>query len=147
MKRFSVLLWLAWIAFLSAWFLPVEGSASLSDGALPGWEALKLALGIWNDTDGSWHWTGLGLASGATNVVMVASPYLLWRTSSTHTPKWLGALLLVCGVLNTIWAWPDKNSDYPMQLHAGYWVWLSSFFAAGLAIVALPSRDSKTTAA
>jgi hypothetical protein len=133
------LLALAATVYVIAWFLPVyEGGTTLANGGVPGWEALKVALGPLGGIDAgdSVLVSFLAIASGFTNiVVLLGVPMLLARPP--RNPRRLTVVLTVAAALNTFWI---SQFDSLTDLRAGYYLWVLSF--ALLAFTAWRSTGS-----
>ncbi|MBX7119321.1 MAG: hypothetical protein K1X31_10025 [Gemmatimonadaceae bacterium] len=138
--------------FLVAWFLPVEADAStLSDGVLPGWQALMVALGpvtqhAFAELDLITIRELLMAMSALSNVMMAYAAVLAlawprWRFWHPHRLSWhLGAAFLV----NAQWMWPRGGAF--LDLRAGYYLWSASFALMALAVRRLERRHAARAA-
>src|SRR6187401_1307426 len=128
MKR--ALVWIAWTAFVLAWFLPViHDGVTLPEG-LPGWEAFMVAARVLMPSDDADPWWSrvLPALSAGTNLLAIAAPWL-----SRH-PGERSRLLLVPAfaaafVVNSYWCFTGAG-----ELLVGYYVWWLSFAGLALAI-------------
>jgi len=132
-------------AYAVAWALPViKGGVTLPEG-LPGWQAFRVAASpVWPYDDfryDTWYAASLAVASAATNLLMLATPWLVVRRErSLHR---LGALTTAAAFLvNAHWlALHDGRED----LRAGYYLWWFSFL--GMAWLLWRSDRTAGTAA
>ncbi len=115
-----------------AWFVQVvQGGATLSDGVLPGWEALRVSFSpIWpGDFGGSRIEAWLCVGSGLTNLVFVVA-FARWiRREAPRTTIW-SWILFASAAIDTFWFF--ERGALP-DLYVGYWLWLGSFVLLGLA--------------
>lgn len=76
MKRSTLIVAIAAIIFLIAWFIPVvKDGTSLAKGGVPGWEAFRVALSpVWSYQGwegGNWFLKLISIISGLTNLWFV----------------------------------------------------------------------------
>lgn len=125
MTRESGLLRTAWLVYAAAWFLPVhtEGK-TLAAGTVPGWEALRFALGA------GWPWPVLTVPSALTNLVMLST--LRPASGDPRAAQRLGVVLWACALFNALlWV---VVLNFAAGLRIGYWAWVGSFALAALAL-------------
>lgn len=140
MKTIPALVWLAALAFLASWFLPV-----LPD--VPGWMAFRYALaplvpyGAAGNRD--WEDNVPQVLSALTNVVFIML-IALWLAKQMFRPGLFVRMALACVLLNLYWfvkAWRENGLA---DLLFGYYVWLSAF-ALMLAVAILTAFASRRT--
>lgn len=120
------LLKVGWAMFAVAFLLPVvDGGISLtewnlSEGLLPGFQAIRVAM-----EEGGWY----GL-SALTNLLMLAT---MWRGKDTGGARalLLGVAMSGSAVLNGVLWLPEFGLD----LRPGYYLWWTSFALAAAALV------------
>jgi hypothetical protein len=117
------LAWVAWVMFVVSFFLP-----ALMDGY--GWQCAGLAVSAitWPDTRQG-NWMDIHLASlTLTNLLMIASPFLLMRFSSNLCfMKWWRGLNFSAVIL--VWSFIVLlllNAD-GKDLKIGCYIWATSF--------------------
>jgi len=119
------LLHASWVAFAAAFFLPVAHGGitlfdlNLSEGLLPGFEAIRVAL-----EEGGWC-----ALSAFTNALMLAT---MWRPSALTRVQ--VSALAAAGVASTLlngWWLTTGISD----LGPGYFLWFASFGLASAGLV------------
>jgi hypothetical protein len=128
MKR--ALVWIAWTAFVLAWFLPViHNGVTLPEG-LPGWEAFMIAAGALLPSKDAGHWLSrvLPALSAGTNVLAIVAPWLSGQPSQRNRRLLVGAFAAAFAV-NSYWWFIAAD-----ELLIGYYVWWLSFAGQALAI-------------
>ena len=128
MKR--ALVWIAWTAFVLAWFLPViHNGVTLPEG-LPGWEAFMIAAGALLPSKDAGHWLSrvLPALSAGTNVLAILAPWLSGQPSQRNRRLLVGAFAAAFAV-NSYWWFIAAD-----ELLIGYYVWWLSFAGQALAI-------------
>jgi len=122
--------WVAWLVYATSWFIPVIKDGAALPGALPGWQAFRVAFaplwpyeGISYDT---WYTTMLAALSALTNVVMVLSPLLFLRSRSAFMVIWGWASAAAIGI-DAFWFLMGHGSTDALPLRAGYYLWWLSF--------------------
>lgn len=148
MKATTRIVSLGLVVYSAAWFIRViEDGSTLTNGILPGWEALRVALSPVRPYEDI-HIIGslrrlLSVASALTNLIVLALP--LWlhlarqhRTAAAVGPLWLAA------AVNAHWMYQE-----PQDLRWGYYMWFGSFIilAVALAQVSRTMRPLTSTAA
>jgi hypothetical protein len=136
------------ILYGTAWFVQViKDGATLADGILPGWQALRVALSpIWPyegiGIDG-WLRRILSVASGFTNAIVLCMPVWLQLARRHRKAFAVGPLCVAAGV-DAHWMFPE-----PQDLRLGYYMWLGSFIvlAVGVARSADTPRPLRAPAA
>jgi len=138
---------LALAAYTAAWFVRVvKGGSTLTDGILPGWEALRVALSpLWPY---KWNIDGgllglLSVASALTNLIVLALPFWL-HLARRHRPAVVIGPLWLATAINAFWMYPT-----PQDLRWGFYMWFGSFIilAVGLARYAKGLRLAHSSAA
>jgi hypothetical protein len=128
MKR--ALVWIAWTAFVLAWFLPVvHNGVSLPEG-VPGWEAFMVAASVLvpsNDA-GPWWSRVLPTLSAGTNLLAIVAPWLSSQPGE-RTRRILVPAFAAAFVVNSYWWFIGAD-----ELSVGYYVWWLSFAGLTLAI-------------
>ena len=143
----------ALVMFVTAWFLPVEaGAARISDGILPGYQALLVALGPvtlheFKDLDLITVRELLMAMSALSNLLMLyaAAVVLGWPRIHVPTPRRLSTVLLVVFIINVQWMWP-RGGEF-LDLWIGYWAWCASFGAMAIAVRRLERRKLRSVVA
>ena len=143
MKVTPVLAWLAALAFLASWFLPV-----LED--VPGWQAFRYALAPlvpFRDA-GAMPWDDNipQVLSALTNVMFVIL-FALWIARQMFRPGMFVRLSLACLLLNLYWLVKAWREDRLADLLYGYYVWLFAFalmFAVAVLTAFASRRTSRT---
>jgi len=133
MKRASRWMWIGLAVYVVSWFIQVEKDGiTLSDGNLPGWQALRLALEpIWRTSseplEGSLIWQILSVLSGLSNLVVPLSLVWIAGANGGESMRRLARMLLLAGLINLQWlrSAPD--------LRAGYYCWAVAFWVLGFA--------------
>ncbi|MBK7641497.1 MAG: hypothetical protein IPJ19_00365 [Planctomycetes bacterium] len=123
---------LAGAVYVLAWFVPVlKDGSTLSDGVLPGWEALRAAFSpIWpGDFGGTQLQGALCVGTGLTNLVFLVAFTRLVRREAPRTRLWSWSLF-VAAALDTFWIFAEGA---PPGLSVGYYLWLGSFVLLGVA--------------
>jgi hypothetical protein len=129
-RRQTAVLWTAWGLFLVSLALPCLGAFGMVLGYAAAWFVLSgpfMAL-----SRGEWQHPQLLLLIhlSAANVLILCTPFLIWRLRSGRGQGLSATLCLaMIGPWSIIWDSPG--------LLVGYFVWCASF---GLALVALPVR-------
>lgn len=143
MKFTPVLAWLAALAFLASWFLPV-----LED--VPGWMAFRYALAplvpFRDAVAMPWDDNIPQVLSALTNV-MFAILFALWIARQMFRPGMFVRLALACLLLNLYWLVKAWREDGLADLLYGYYVWLSAFalmFAVAVLTAFASRRTSRT---
>ena len=132
--------------FATAWFLPVEADgARITDGILPGYQALLVALGPvtqhkFAELDLITVRELLTALSALSNLIMVyaLAVVLAWPKIHFPTPARLSTVLLFAFLINAQWIWP-RGGEF-LQLRIGYWLWCSSFGLVAIAVRRLERR-------
>jgi hypothetical protein len=125
MKRIPSFLLVGWGLFVVSFFIPVHSDGStLADGTVPGIEAMMEAL--------KGHAGPVGIASGLTNIIMLATLALYFARVSGFKTIML-VLTAAAALLNAYWFF---YSEPRAELLAGYYAWWISFavVAYGLAL-------------
>jgi hypothetical protein len=140
MKIIPALAWLAVLAFLASWFLPV-----LED--VPGWMAFRYALAPlipYRDAV-SMHWEDNvpQVLSALTNLVFVILA-ALWAAKQMLRPGLFVRIALACLLLNLYWLVKAWRDDGIAELLYGYYVWLFAF-ALLLAVAVLTAFAARRT--
>ena len=127
---------LAWIAYCAAWALPVHADGVRLPASLPGWQAFRLAASpLWPyegtsfSSFDTWYGAVLSALSASTNIVMLASVWVIARSK----PSLLLLLSWAClasFLVNAHWWLFDMEKSLE-DLRSGYWVWWCSFLAVG----------------
>lgn len=134
------LAWAAWILFVVSFFLPALGTAS---GL--GCAGISATAVSWPDFRYG-NWATIYLASlTLSNVLMVASPFLLPRFSRTaNSMKWLRGSIFAIAIL--VWSYVllllifmQKKSD----LKIGCYIWTISFLLLCLSTLKIRSRKTE----
>lgn len=140
MKVIPVLAWLAALAFLASWFLPVIEN-------VPGWMAFRYALAplipFRDAVAVTWDDNVPQVLSALTNVMFVIL-FALWLTRQMFRPGMFVRLTIACLLLNLYWlvrAW--RENDIADLLY-GYYVWLLAF-ALLLAVAVLTAYAARRT--
>lgn len=143
MKFTPVLAWLAALAFLASWFLPV-----LED--VPGWMAFRYALAplvpFRDAVAMPWDDNIPQVLSALTNVMFVIL-FALWIARQMFRPGMFVRLALACLLLNLYWLVKAWREDGLADLLYGYYVWLSAFalmFAVAVLTAFASRRTSRT---
>jgi hypothetical protein len=130
------------VAYAVSWFLPVvKGGATITGGALPGWEAFRIALSsLWPIVGVRLIAESLGaalaVASALTNLLFLGMAVRLSRGARGRSGF---AVLVAAAVLNAHWfVLGDERGD----LRAGYYLWVASFVALAWAARAGASRPA-----
>lgn len=119
-----------WAAYAVAWAVPVvEGGVTLPEG-LPGWQAFRAAASPLWPYEGvryeTWYWAILAVASAASNLLMIATPWLA-RFGHAQPPRRVGAAAAMTAFLvNGHWFALRGGSE---DLRIGYYLWWFSFSA------------------
>jgi hypothetical protein len=128
-----VLLWAASIAFVVSWFLPVIKNGWTFPKGLPGWQAMRAVLDpLWDHDklrDRPWF-SALSIASGLTNLVMIAALARLHLTRLASANRWKHWVVLAAAI-NASWMGFDWRDD---DLRIGYYLWLLSFLLLAIAV-------------
>lgn len=131
MKRAHFLIWAAWLTQAVAWFLPVIGEGTSLPQGLPGWQALRVALGaVWPYRDVAfehWYHAVLATISAATTLLFVlGSVWVVWFGSRTlrRVSAWIAASAFV---INAHWYIFIHFGPEPKDLKIGYFLWWFSF--------------------
>ena len=132
--RASRVVTLAWLAYAIAWVVPVHKDGDRLPNGLPGWQALRVAMNpVWpyeGDRSEFTYWGLLPVASGLTNLVMVAS--LLMPSRRTRRQGLILAWASIVAVLlNAQWVLDKDWTD----LRVGYYLWWGSFLALGVGLL------------
>jgi len=140
MKIISTLAWLAALAFLASWFLPV-----LDD--VPGWMAFRYALApmipFRDAISMPWEDNVPQVLSALTNLVFVIL-FALWVAKQMFRPGLFVRIALACLLLNLYWLVKAWRDDGLADLLYGYYVWLSAF-ALMLAVAMLTAFSARRT--
>jgi len=140
MKVTPVLAWLAALAFLASWFLPV-----LED--VPGWMAFRYALAplipFRDAVSMAWDDNIPQVLSALTNVMFVIL-FALWLARQMFRPGMFVRLALACLLLNLYWPVKAWRENGLADLLYGYYVWLLAF-ALMLAVAVLTAFASRRT--
>ena len=140
MKVTPVLAWLAALAFLASWFLPV-----LED--VPGWMAFRYALAplipFRDAVSMAWDDNIPQVLSALTNVMFVIL-FALWLARQMFRPGMFVRLALACLLLNLYWLVKAWRENGLADLMYGYYVWLLAF-ALMLAVAVLTAFASRQT--
>ena len=116
MKRTNAMIGAAWVLYAASWFIQaVKEGAKLGEAILPGWQALLFGFGTF-------------MPGALTNLVMIASPVILW-SGFKRLKRALPWLLILATIVNSWWL---VNGE-PGALLAGYYLWWSSFSLLALA--------------
>ena len=143
----------ALLMFVIAWFLPVEADAArISDGILPGYQALLVALGPvtlheFKELDLITVRELLTAMSALSNLLMIyaAAVVLGWPRVQFPTPRRLSTVLLVAFIMNVQWIWP-RGGEF-LDLRIGYWAWCASFGLMAIAVRWLERRKRRSAVA
>lgn len=116
-----------WIAFAAAYLLPVVDGGitllepNLSEGLLPGFQAIRVAM-----EEGGWY-----AVSALTNVLLLRT---MWRADDLgRIPSLLlGVALSASTLLNCVWL---MEMDAISELRIGYYLWWGSFGLASSALL------------
>jgi len=137
-----VLLWAASIAFVVSWFLPVIKNGLTFPEGLPGWQAMRAVLDpLWDHDklrDRPWF-SALSIASGLTNVVMIAALSHLHLTRLSPANRWKHWVVLAAAI-NASWTGFDWRDD---DLRIGYYLWVVSFLLLAIAVLARGARTNQ----
>jgi hypothetical protein len=146
MKVTPALAWLAALAFVASWFLPVIEN-------VPGWMAFRYALAplvpFRDAVTMPWDDNVPQVLSALTNVMFVIL-FALWLAKQMFRPGLFVRIAIACLLLNLYWfvkAWRD---DALADLLYGYYVWLFAFsllLAVAVLTVFADRRTSRTPTA
>lgn len=133
MKPLHILI-AAGLLYVAAWLVPVHDGLSHLPDALPGWEALRLALApVWPLEDLSFEDEGVAavlfFTSALTNVLMVVLA-LAFSPGSCPTAVWLGWAFVAAALINSHWLLMPVEDTSRVDLQIGYYLWWFSFGAA-----------------
>ena len=141
-----VLLWTASSAFVVSWFLPVIKNGWTIPEGLPGWQAMRAVLDpLWDHDklrDRPWF-SALSIASGLTNIVMIAALAHLHLTRLSPANRWKHWVVLAAAI-NASWLGFDWRDN---DLRIGYYVWLLSFLLLAIVVWARGARIQRKEAA
>ena len=131
----------AWLTHIISWFLPVVklgGSHSELFSPIRGWFAFRIALSpIWpyeNFHVDHWYNSVLSVASAATTILFIVSPWVVWRKSQgvLKACAWVSSAAFI---LNAHW-YILFGSDRK-QLSVGYFFWWLSFILLAIGLFGL----------
>lgn len=138
------LAWLAAVAFLASWFLPV-----LDD--VPGWMAFRYALAplvpYRNAGNEAWEDNAIHVLSALTNVMFLVL-FGLWLARQMFRPGMFVRLTLACLLINLYWLVVAlRDAQGLSELRVGYYLWLAAFvlFFAVAVLTAYASRRTSRT--
>ena len=141
MKVIPTLAWLAALAFLASWFLPVIEN-------VPGWMAFRYALAplvpFRDAVTMPWDDNIPQVLSALTNVMFVIL-FALWLAKQMFRPGMFVRIAIACLLLNLYWfvkAWRD---DALADLLYGYYVWLFAFSLLLAVAVLTAFADRRTS--
>ncbi len=125
------------LLFAIAWFLPVHEYGKTLPQALPGWEALLVALfPAWDTGDfAQWYAAAQSVASALTNLLLVLLVFAWCRRSDLFI-RLVGWACIISLGLNAQWF----LSNHRPELRMGYYFWWLSFGVIGLACL-LPAKE------
>jgi hypothetical protein len=141
MKVIPALAWLAALAFLASWFLPVIEN-------VPGWMAFRYALAplipFRDAVAPAWDDNVPQVLSALTNVMFVVL-FALWLAKQMFRPGMFVRITIACLLLNLYWwvkAWRGHTLS---DLLIGYYVWLSAFGLMLVVAVLTAFEDRRTS--
>jgi hypothetical protein len=144
--RRAHLIYVAWLLFVLAWFLPVYWEGMTLPAGLPGWEAFRIALCPWWPYQSYQIDPGLmrlaAPVSALTCLVMLVSPLAL-LSSATGLRRVFAVAAGISFLLNASWLF----SLGPSMLRVGYYFWWISFAVASVALFPSSSRAPQNQAA
>jgi hypothetical protein len=147
-KRPLLLISLAWLMHLMAWFVPVVKDGATFPQGLPGWEAFRVAAcSFWPCNSApvfNWYFGALAAISAlGTILFIVGSPYVVWRgtPSLQRVSAWAAALCFVVNIHSYV-AFGNSRSD----LRMGYFLWWFSFAVLAVGIFDLSSESGSSAA-
>lgn len=136
------LLWLAYTAYVLAWFLPVHNNGVRFPEGLPGWQAFRFAASsVWRlegVSDVSWYGVVLSTILAASNLLVIVSVPVAHGLMGSVRPVLIWALAAAF-VVNTFCF--SLSGEGREDLRVGYYLWWLSF--ASLAAV-LRQSGAKT---
>ena len=140
MKTTPALAWLAALAFLASWFLPV-----IED--VPGWMAFRYALAplvpFRDAVAPAWDDNIPQVLSALTNVMFVVL-FALWIAKQMFRPGMFVRITLACLLLNLYWFVKAWREDALSDLLVGYYVWMLAF-ALLLAVAVITAFADRRT--
>jgi hypothetical protein len=79
MRRHQLLISVAWLVFVAAWFLPVISEGVTLPQGLPGWQATRIALcGLWPCKDVIIEWYQMVLFTVSALTTLLYLPGSVW---------------------------------------------------------------------
>jgi hypothetical protein len=142
-KLIAPLMWLAALAFLASWFLPVADR-------MPGWEAFRYALAPlipFRDAGTEASQENIPqVLSALTNLVFVIL-FVLWLAKQMFRPGLFVRIALACLLMNLYWPVMAWRSDQLGALRSGYYAWEAAFalVAAAAVLTAFAARRTSRT--
>ena len=120
----------SWLAYLAALFLPAVGLRA-TDASFTGWECAVLAACSLDDFRSSPFRTVVSVLSSLTNLVMLATPWAVFRLQRQRA-SWVFVATVVSVFVNCVVfaSWSHELSFGP-----GYYVWVASFILVAVALV------------
>lgn len=139
-------MWLAAIAFLASWFLPVMDNTR-------GWEAFRYALAPllpFRDVGSQTSQENIPqVLSALTNVVFILL-FVLWLIKQMFRPGMFVRIAIACALLNLYWPVMALRNGELRVLLTGYYVWEAAFVlvtAAAIVTAFAARRTSRTPTA
>ena len=131
MKRRAIVIEIAWLLYTASWFFQViKDGTTLSEGALPGWEAFLTALGGIKASVGLVTRI-IMVSSSLTNFLMILSPVILFWRRFDSLKRALPWLSIVAAILDAQWL-RLMGSKFTGDLRAGYYLWSASFLVLAI---------------
>jgi hypothetical protein len=115
-----------WAMYAVSFILPMGGEMW---GYEAFWHFFEEFFDVTLEVDSIWF-----LAINLSNVIMIASPFILSRVNG----RALATLLLIGGISNSRFLW-EYDADDLMDFFPAYFVWLLSFFVTGVALWRTPA--------
>jgi hypothetical protein len=115
-----------WAMYAVSFILPMGGKMW---GYEAFWHFFEEFFDVTLEVDSIWV-----LAINISNVIMIASPFILSRVNG----RALATLLLIGGISNSRFLW-EYDADDLMDFFPAYHVWLLSFFVTGAALWRTPA--------
>jgi len=136
MKKTHLLIVIAYLSHLAAWFLPVEKYGDTFPTYLPGWEAFRVAASAVWPYDGfkteAWYNGVPGTMSAVTTVLFVLGSGWVLAIPSRRLRR-ASAWIAACAfIVNAQWVLAERS-----DLRIGYFLWWASFLLLAIGLFRL----------
>ena len=137
MLRHRLLIWVTWLVFTAAWFLPVVKEGVTLPEGLPGWQAFRVAASaVWPIPDvtiDKWYKAVLFSISALTTLLFIpGSVWAVWG-GSRALRRAFGWVATCAFVINAHW-YVLYGASAREDLRIGYYLWWLSFLLVALGL-------------